>query len=82
MSEQVNYSVGDKIKVLNPDKIVKDYIGKTMFSSGIDIEHLRYLCELADDETYEVADVCRSCRYVKIKFSGKYIPLKNELITK
>jgi hypothetical protein len=66
--------IGQFIKVVNPKKLIRDYLIKTSINN-IDIEKLIVLCSIIEGKKYKVVDVCKTCRIVKIKVGKLYLSL-------
>lgn len=76
-----NVKVKDFVEICDTDRMVKDFIVAGIFSN-IDIEHLRYLCAIVENKKYKVFDVCKGCKFVKIKIGKKFVPVKYRYIIK
>jgi hypothetical protein len=72
--------INDKITINDVDELVKGYLRDKLFY-GIEIKHLRALCQIKGGAKYKVVDVCKSCKLLKIKVGGNFVTIKYSYIS-
>jgi hypothetical protein len=60
------FAVGNYVEVISPDKVVKSFIAKNIFSP-LNVDKLRAICKLKNGKLYKVTDVCPSCKSMIIQ---------------
>lgn len=66
--------IGDKVVLRLVDKMVFDYLAFGV-AHGTDINKLRILCQLEKDVKYEVTDVCKTCKSLRIKVGEHFVSI-------